>query len=150
VLLAGLLSCRSVVGPPDTDGELSAKVGPAVFSANTVFAAFDDSEFTISALEEGEHGPRSITITVRNVKHPGTFDLAHSGNAGSYAEALAEHTQSWLCATNQGAGSVVITELSSTRVAGTFSFVAPALITSGAMGTKVISSGSFDVKPWRD
>jgi hypothetical protein len=145
-----LFSCRAAVAPPVTDGDLSAKVGAGGFSANTVLAAFDESEFTISAFEEGERGPRSITITVRNVKHPGTFDLAHSGNAGSYAEALAEHTQSWLCATNQGAGSVVIAELSSTRVAGTFSFVAPALITSGAMGTKVISSGSFDVKPWRD
>lgn len=144
------LSCGNAVSPPITDGELSATIGSSGFSATTVFAEFDESVLTMSALEEGSSGRRSITITIRGVAKAGTYNLALSGNAGGYAEAVSEATQSWLCATNQGTGSVIIAELSSTRVAGTFSFSAPALIASGAMGTKLITSGSFDVKPWRD
>ena len=149
-VVVSLVSCGDVVSPPSSDGELSATIGASGFTATTVFAEFDESVFTMSALEEGSSGPRSITITIRRMEQAGTYDLALSGNAGGYAEAVSEATQSWLCATSQGAGSVVITELSSARIAGTFSFSAPALITSGAMGTKVVSSGSFDVKPWRE
>jgi hypothetical protein len=149
-LLALLLaSCRDATAPA-TDGELSALVGASGFSALTVYATFDDRAFTMSAVDEASDGLRSITLTILDVTKVGQYDLARSGNAGSYTEAKSDVTQSWLCATSQGTGSVVITELSSTRIVGTFSFSAPALITSGAMGTKVISSGSFDVRPWRE
>ena len=149
-LCVAIVSCRNATSPPITDGDLSATIGAAGFDATTVFAGFEDREFTMSAVEESESGLRSITITIRGVAETGTYDLAQSGNAGGYAEARLDNTQSWLCATSQGAGSVIITELSSTRIVGTFSFSAPALITSGAMGTKFVTSGSFDVKPWHD
>ena len=149
LLLLTFASCRDAIAPV-TDGDLSALVGATGFSAVSVYATFDDRVFTISAVDDGLTGPRSITITLRGVSKAGTYDLVKSGNAGSYAESKSDVTQSWMCATSQGAGSVIITELSSTRVAGSFSFSAPALITSGAMGTKIVSSGSFDVRPWRE
>jgi hypothetical protein len=152
LLLVGttLLACRGAVDPPSTDGDLSATIGASAFTATTVFAGLEDRAFTLSAIEENGEGQRSITITLRGVGEPGTYNLAASGNAGSYVEAGEDVTLSWLCTTHQGEGSVVITELSSTRVVGTFSFAAPALITTGAMGTRVISSGAFDVRPWRE
>ena len=149
LLLAVPVSC-SDVNAPLTDGDLSAVVGASGFAASAVYSSFEDREFTVSAIDQGETGDRSITITIRGVSKPGTYDLAFSGNAGSYTELKSDLTQSWLCTTNQGTGSVIITQLSSTRVVGTFSFSAPALITSGAVGTKIVTSGSFDVKPWRE
>ena len=152
LLLAFLatVSCRSSGAPPITDGDLTATIGASEFNATTVFAGFEDKAFTMSAVDEGGDGPRSITLTIRGVARAGTFDLARSGNGGSYTESKSDLTLSWLCATSQGTGSVIITELSSTRIVGTFSFSAPALITSGAVGTKIVTSGSFDVKPWRE
>ena len=42
-------------------------------------------------------------------------------------------------------GSVNITTLTSTRIAGTFTFVAPPQLGSGAPGVKTITNGTFDV-----
>ncbi|HEY7027609.1 MAG TPA: hypothetical protein VH438_08395 [Gemmatimonadales bacterium] len=42
-------------------------------------------------------------------------------------------------------GSVDITTLTSTRIAGTFSFVAPPQLGSAAPGVKTVTNGSFDV-----
>ena len=150
LLLWVVVSCRNPGAPPITDGDLTATIGASAFTATTVYAGFEDKALTMSAVDEGGDGPRSITLTIRGVVKAGTYDLALSGNAGSYTELKADLTQSWLCTTNQGTGSVIITELSHTRIAGTFSFSAPALITSGAMGTKIVTSGTFDVKPWRE
>ena len=144
------LACRGSTSPPATDGELNATIGTSGFVATTVFAGYEDREFTMSAVEENGSDLRSITITIRGVAQTGTFDLARSGNAGSYAEARLDSTFSWMCSTSQGEGTVTISELTDDRIVGTFSFSAPALITSGAMGTKFISEGSFDVRPWRD
>ena len=42
-------------------------------------------------------------------------------------------------------GSVTITSLTATRIAGTFNFVAPPSLGSGAPGVKTVTNGSFDV-----
>jgi hypothetical protein len=146
-----IVACNGsrAVGPPATDGNLSAVVGATGFDATSVFAGFDEGDFTISAVEEGDVR-KSITIMVHGVDGIGSFQLDASGNAGSYVEADTVETRSWVVAPHAGSGSVVFTELSSTRVVGTFSFSADALISSGALGTRSVTSGTFDVKPWRN
>ena len=42
-------------------------------------------------------------------------------------------------------GSVNVTTLTSTRIAGTFTFVAPPSLGSGAPGVKTVTNGTFDV-----
>ena len=144
-----VMACRDALAPPLTDGELGATVGAKEFSATTVFVRLEDRELVLSAVDERGGTRRSIAFTLSEVSDVGEYDLAVLGNVGGYAESQADSTQSWICRPGQGTGSVTITELTGTRVAGTFSFSAPALISSGAVGTKMISSGWFDVKPYR-
>jgi len=45
-------------------------------------------------------------------------------------------------------GSVNVTTLTSTRIAGTFTFVAPPSLGSGAPGVKTVTNGTFDVESY--
>lgn len=49
----------------------------------------------------------------------------------------------WTAAGNIGSGTITITSLSSTDVAGTFSFT---LMRSGGGASKAVSNGAFDIK----
>jgi Family of unknown function (DUF6252) len=52
-------------------------------------------------------------------------------------------TQAWQ-AVAPGSGTIVIQTLTATAVSGTFGFTAPALTSTGATGTKIVASGTFD------
>jgi hypothetical protein len=73
---------------------------------------------------------------------PGTFAVASSnGTNGSYVKS----GQGWTAAFgNGGSGTITVTTLTTSRVAGTFSFVAPG-ISGGAAGNKTVTNGSFDI-----
>ena len=54
--------------------------------------------------------------------------------------------RSWHALSTVGNGTVTLTSISATGAAGTFAFTAPAVASSGATGSKVVTNGSFDVK----
>jgi hypothetical protein len=45
-----------------------------------------------------------------------------------------------------GSGSVTVTTSNSERVVGTFQFTAPAAVSSGATGQKVVTNGAFNIR----
>ncbi len=89
--------------------------------------------------------PRTMAITLARIPGPGTYPLGmntQSATGGSVT--MVEGSRSWLTPLSGAAGTVTITSLTSSRVVGTFQFVAvPFLGTSG--GPQTVTNGAFDV-----
>ena len=85
-----------------------------------------------------------ITLSLQNATAPGSFVVNSDLTIGSVA--IVGNTAGAVWATNVagGTGTVTITTLTSTRVAGTFSFDAVALPGAGS-GTLHVTGGTFDV-----
>jgi hypothetical protein len=89
-----------------------------------------------------------MVIGLFNISGPGTYPLGVGplvpGGFGQVSNAAG----GWVTPQSGEAGSITITTLTSSRITGTFNFVATAL-TGTATGTRTITNGSFDleVKP---
>jgi hypothetical protein len=146
--LAFTLACGddSPTDPNGGGGTLTADVSGTAFSATVVVANMVDDYLVITATQSvGGSNTRSITINVANVDGEDSYDLTAFGNSGTYAELNNSIASSWLTAVTQGSGSINITSITSTTIAGTFSFIAPANTISPATGTKTVTSGTFNV-----
>ena len=87
----------------------------------------------------------TITLNLYNIDQPGTYPLgvgaAVVGGLGLVSTASG---MSWATPSSGAAGSVTLTTLTSTRIAGTFTFDATPLI-GGATGNKAVTNGNFDL-----
>lgn len=126
-------------GPNQQSGSFTASIGGTSFTANaTVAAAFTGTALSLTAADgSGKAFAFGVGMTTT-----GVYDLGDGGNFGSYAETSGGTTQSWLTNVVQGTGQMIITQLTTSRVVGSFTMNAPGV--SGAPGTKMIS-GAFDV-----
>lgn len=88
--------------------------------------------------------PYTISLGVAGLTAPGTVNLnLATGGQGSLA-IVANATGGWGTAFNGGTGTITVTTLTATRIAGTFSF--DAVPGSGnAAGTLQVRNGKFDV-----
>jgi hypothetical protein len=75
---------------------------------------------------------------------PGVYPLSYQNPTGSIAIVTNVSGASWSTATSGGTGTVTITALTATHVAGTFVFDAPAASGTGN-GTLHVTNGKFDV-----
>ncbi len=85
-----------------------------------------------------------LTISLSYVSAAGTYPLGV--NIGTNAGGVATVTESpnfWNTPLNGGAGTVVITTRTATRIAGTFEFTAAPIVGGGA--NAVVTEGKFDV-----
>jgi hypothetical protein len=121
---------------PD-NGSMSAKVDGSNWSASNVAATRTNGFVGVGA------GASDLsTISFAFPDHTGTFQVG--GQDGTNASFISGG-KSWTAAFGTGgSGTITVTTLSATRVAGTFSFVAPA-ISGGATGNKTVTNGTFDV-----
>lgn len=88
----------------------------------------------------------AISMNVLNVTGPGTYQL-NPNFVGTFAQVAitdGASAQVWTTALSPGNGTITVTTLSSTRVAGTFTFTAQ-FASGGATGQKSVTSGSFDI-----
>ena len=88
---------------------------------------------------------RSISLSLYNVRGPGTYALGVLpnviGGIGTYGQGGGSSANAWITALNGHAGSVTLTALTATRIAGTFHFDA----TDGASSVRQVTQGAFDV-----
>jgi hypothetical protein len=121
----------------------------------------DGNQLTVSAgtsvpgtvVITGTHvvGPtnyKSISLLLAYIGGPGTYPLGvnnvtNAGGVGSVVIASGATTTNWLTPLSGEAGTLTVTTLTATRLAGTFSFVAPPVLGSGASVN--VTNGSFDV-----
>jgi hypothetical protein len=87
--------------------------------------------------------PYALVLGIGNVTGPGTFSLNLATGNGSSA-IISNATGGWGTAFSGGTGTVTVTVLTASRIAGTFSF--DAVPGSGsATGTMQVRNGTFDL-----
>jgi hypothetical protein len=138
---ATVLACSNYDTGPSGNGTISASIDGASWTgATTVQASYIASVFVVGGLDSQG---RQIVITIPGVAAGGTFSL----NSGEAAFAVVGFgAQIWSTSLTGGTGSITISTWSGSHAVGTFSFTAPPNAGSGASGTKVVSSGTFDVR----
>lgn len=147
VLLVFSVACSGGddgTGPETTlpNGSISARIDGSTWNATLAVAA--NSSNGILAFS-GTNGTVTMAIAVGIISGPGTFQI---GPVGAISNALITESngRSWHASQFVGNGTVTITSVSATGAAGKFSFTAPAVGSSGANGSRVVTDGTFDVK----
>jgi hypothetical protein len=138
---ATVLACSDNGAGPNGNGTISATIDGASWTASAeVQATYIAYVLAIGGLDSQA---RTIVISIPDVMTTGTFTLG----AGQPAAAVVTFgAQIWNTALTGGTGSVTLSTLSGSHAIGSFSFTAPPNAGSGATGTKVITSGTFDVR----
>jgi len=123
-----------------TTGTFTALIDGAGFSgALGLTAVHANNQVSIS----GSNNQYALQVIAAGVQGPGTYPIS-SSTATTVALSLVGTAQAWFAGPTLGSGSVTITSLTATIVAGTFSVtVGPG--GGGASGNKVIASGVFNV-----
>jgi hypothetical protein len=91
----------------------------------------------------GLNGTYTIALGIAGLTAPGTVNLSLTNGNGSNA-IVSSTTGAWGTAFNGGSGTITVTTLTANRIAGTFSFDAPAG-SGNATGTLQVRNGNFDV-----
>jgi hypothetical protein len=137
--------------PSDDFGTFSATVNSVQFTAGAGSSAtLSQGSLSISAVQVGVTDNRFFDIELDGVNGPGTFTIGAGEdnlNFASYSESDAQgaNIHVWDTDAEGGSGQVVITQVTATRVTGTFSFVAEPSFFFGGTGTKTVTNGSFSM-----
>ncbi len=117
--------------------------GAAWSSSNATGAAGAGGIFTLTGVQTGSG--TGVTMTLYSIGAPGTFPFGVGGTvAGGIASVVTGASNFWSTPLNGAAGTVTVTSVSPTRIAGTFSFNAsPVAPQTGA--TRAVTAGTFDV-----
>jgi hypothetical protein len=87
---------------------------------------------------------QSITLLLTNIPGPGTYPLGTGGGVAGGTAIYVSNGAGWITPLSGAAGTVTLTTVSDSRIAGSFSFTADAS-TGGATGTKAVTNGAFDL-----
>lgn len=128
---------------------LTASINGQGFSADLFAGASATSSSAVSVYAiTGAHGVsganvQSLLITLYNIAGPGTYPLgvnvSNFGGIGGWTEG----STSFTTPLSGNAGTVIITSLTSSRIAGTFSFTANDPLNPSS--SRTVSNGAFDL-----
>lgn len=88
----------------------------------------------------------SMVFTINNISGPGTYPLGTDAVSvyGGFAGVVSGTGQQWTTPLTGAAGTITISALSTTRIAGTFNYTAAAS-GGGATGARAVTNGTFDL-----
>lgn len=127
-------------GGGDDSNLLTATIDGTAYTSNSSVTAVraGDNSLTITGMSSNN---RALKIELPPVTQAGTFDAGPGfGAVVTYNIGLSPYVTS----ANGGTGTVVVTSISSSRVAGTFAVTTVG--TGGTVGNRVITNGKFNVK----
>jgi hypothetical protein len=130
------------------NGAMSATVNGQAFTASQSATAAASSSaavsvYTITGTRLNGTSPETILLSLYNIAATGTYPLGvNSTNFGGIATYLNGST-SWTTPLNGTAGTVIITSLTASRIAGTFSFTGADVLNPAS--TRSVTNGAFDV-----
>lgn len=152
LLLATLTACGGASGASNGGGGggsgMSATIEGQAFSADqfsraTVSAALPGNYILVGSRLTTGTTAQAITLILYNISATGTYPLGvNSTNVGGTGS-VTEGSTIWLTPLNGAAGTVAVTALTSTGIAGTFSFTAADPL--NASSTRAVTSGSFNL-----
>ncbi|CAN5867630.1 hypothetical protein BH23GEM9_BH23GEM9_29450 [soil metagenome] len=110
-------------------------------------AAFpgQSGSFTITGTESVNNASRSINLALYNVRGTGTYPLGVSSVIVGGRAQFSESGVVWATPNNGASGSVTLTTLTPTRIAGTFEYIAQLSSGSSATQSRSITNGVFDI-----
>jgi len=126
--------------PTISGGSMSLKVDGTAWSASLASQAVNtNGVINVTGSDSDAH---QVAITLLNVTEPGTYSVGGMGNQNGirWTEGLAS-TDSYLANFALGSGSITITELTSSKIVGTFS----GSVANTSQTTKKITEGTFNV-----
>ena len=148
-LLLGLGACSSSTEPGNPGpSNMTARVDGAEWTSSQATAAPVPNApgwYVISGSVATANQALAISISVYNVDGPGTYPLGVGSTAFGGIAILAEGGGGWVTPLSGAAGSITITALTATRMAGNFSFTAEGS-TGGATGTRTVTDGEFGLE----
>jgi Family of unknown function (DUF6252) len=143
LLSAMLMACGSdkASGPASSTNAMTATVSGAAWTASASRSAtYANQVLTITGIDNAN---LLVTIAVANVAGTGTFSLAPGNTHGALGNVI-NGARIWASSLQGGSGTITVTTLTATRVAGTFLFTGvPA--TASATGSVVVTGGAFDL-----
>jgi hypothetical protein len=140
--LALLISCGGDggSGPNGGDADFTATIDGNAFTASAASTVAQISNAGNFAIVGGSSTGSSISIILYNIGGPGTYPLGVSGTVRGGLATVGSSSSSFSTPLSGTAGSVTITQVSATRIAGTFNFVA-----GTAPVTRTVTDGAFDL-----
>jgi hypothetical protein len=94
---------------------------------------------------QGSQNGKTIVLTLYNIDSLGSYDLGVAGTtvggSGQYTDLTG---RGWATPLSGLAGTITLTALTSTRIAGTFAFSADSIL-GAAHGTTAVTQGQFDL-----
>jgi hypothetical protein len=141
ILLVPLAACGGgddPAGPGGGGAGMSARVDGQSWTATFAHGVRDQASVVVGAAGQGAGTQINFALVSKGT---GTYPLGPAGDAAY----LTQGGNGWVTGASGGSGSVTLTTLTDTRIAGTFEFTAVP-VTGGASGTRTITQGSFDVE----
>jgi hypothetical protein len=137
-------------GPAGIDGgsssgfTMTAKIDGAAWAAsNPAFINAVQSTagtYVISGSQNSATQSVVMTITLANIRGPGTYPLGVGPQVPGGSVVLANTSTGWSSPMSGADGSITITTLNATQMAATFNFVV-----TGPAGTRTVTDGNFNV-----
>lgn len=151
VLAATLLfmaaGCDSGSTGPDLDllsGSMSARIDGQPWQA-TVLVHANRTQNVVSFGGGGTMGGKAVAIAITTIGVTGPATITFGPGVHSGAVLGEDQTSSWSAGNDRGSGTVTITTLDDTRIAGTFVFEAVADASGAATGSRSVTEGKFDI-----
>jgi hypothetical protein len=135
----GSSSSKGVTNPNNTNKSMSARVDGTGWTAVAVAASHNNGLLIVSGANAAS---QAIAITASLNQGTGVQTIGPNGT--SIGTITIGSTQ-WGATNFQGSGNVTLTNVSATRVVGTFAFTGPSLTAGATPATRAITSGVFDV-----
>lgn len=146
VLVAAAAGCGGDNTGPNgqTNGDMTAKIDGASFTSVTTLAQRNTTNAgTIIGISGADAHGTGLGFGFLDAG-VGTYPIG--GLTPTNATLLDGTGKVWTAGVTGGSGTLTVTALDATHVAGTFAYSAVASAGSGATGTKAVTEGVFDVK----
>ena len=145
-LLVAAIGCGGDNTGPNgqTNGDMTAKIDGASFTSVTTLAQRNvTNSGTIIAVSGADSHGLGLGFGFVDA---GVGTYAIGGLTPTNATVLDGTGKVWTAGVTGGSGTLTVTALDATHVAGTFAYSAVASAQTGATGTKAVTQGVFDVK----
>ena len=126
-------------------GDMTAKIDGASFTSVTTLAqrTASGNAGTIISLSGANSSATGLGVAFLDA---GVGSYPIGGLTPTNATVLEAGGKVWTAGVTGGSGTLTVTALDATHVAGTFSYSAVASANTGATGTKAVTEGVFDVR----
>lgn len=129
---------------PGNNATFAATIDGASWSATDAKAVANAGGiFTLTGVEPGSG--IGVSMTLYHIGAPATYALGVGNMIPGGMGTVVAGSSGWMTPLSGSAGTVTISAVSPTRIVGTFAFTAPPVPGQGAVGTRAVTAGRFDL-----